>query len=80
MEIINQKTKKYNTMGVIEQVREMRYQEARELGLQEGLEEARREIVKNLLDQTEFSDDKIASLANVPLSFIEKVKQASNNN
>jgi len=63
-------TGKTNTMGIIEQVAEMRVEEARE--------EEREEFAKSLLTETEFSAEKIASLAKVPLSVVEKIKERLN--
>jgi predicted transposase YdaD len=91
MEKIDLKTGKRNTMGIIEQVQEIRYREAKEQGvlegraegrtegvlegIAEGLQKAKRELVENALKQTEFSDDKIASLANVTVEFVNKIKK-----
>jgi flagellar biosynthesis/type III secretory pathway protein FliH len=69
-------------MGIIEQIQEIRYKEAEEKGMEkgilEGLQKAKHEMVKNVLQQTEFSDDKIASLANVSVAFVEKARQDLN--
>jgi hypothetical protein len=70
---IDKITDKKNTMDIFEQVAEWRREEGREEGLMEGLEKA----VKGLLAKTEFSVDKIASLLDIPVSFVEKVKQGS---
>jgi predicted transposase YdaD len=82
MEKIDLITGKRNTMGIIEQIQEIRYKEAEEKGMEkgilEGLQKAKHEMVKNLLQQTEFSDDKIASLANVSVAFVEKARHDLN--
>jgi hypothetical protein len=77
---------KYDVMGIEEYVR----QEAFEIGIEEGIEkgieqgiekgrqEAQRVIVENLLAGTEFSDDKIASLANVSVEDVEQVRKGMN--
>jgi predicted XRE-type DNA-binding protein len=70
-ERIDQKTGKENTMGIIEQLAEIKAEEARA----EALENASRLFVENLLKQSDFSQAKIASLANVSLSFVKKVKK-----
>jgi len=54
-------------MGLIEQIREIKIQEVRE-------EEAKR-FIENLLSNTDFSLEKIASLAGVSVPFVEKVKE-----
>ena len=70
MQHIDQLTGKINTMGVLEQLAEMRAQE----GLQQGQENAKRLFVENLLKEGSFSQQKIASLANVSLNFVRKIK------
>jgi hypothetical protein len=61
-------------MGIDEYVR----QEGIEIGLEKGRQETQRVIVANLLAGTEFSDDKIASLANVSEAFVEEVRKGMN--
>jgi len=68
---IDQLTGKKNTMDIIEQVAQIRAEEALEKGREEGNEKA----VKLLLANTEFSADKIAELVGVPVSFVKKVKE-----
>jgi len=62
-------------MGIIEQLAEMRAKEAREKATLETSEKMEQLFVENLLANTEFSIDKIASLAGVATSFVEKVKE-----
>ncbi len=57
-------------MDIFERVAEIRRQE----GLKEGAEKASRLFVENLLKSFEFDEKKIASLANVTLAFVKKVK------
>jgi hypothetical protein len=64
---IDKITDKKNTMDIFEQVAEWRFQD----GLEQGDEKA----VKVLLANTEFSVEKIASLVDVPISFVEKIKK-----
>ena len=64
---IDQKTGKKNTMGIIEQLAEIKAEEARE--------NTSRLFVENLLKESDFPQAKIASLANVSLSFVKKVKK-----
>ena len=40
----------------------------------EAIEEAQESFVKNLLNGSDFSDEKIASLANVTVEFVNEVK------
>jgi hypothetical protein len=78
MEQIDQITGKRNTMGIIEQLAQIKSEEALERGLQTGLAQGQqissRLFVENLLKKTEFSLEKIASLANVPVGFVHSVK------
>ena len=66
-------TGKINTMGIIEQVKEMRLEEAREAG---RIEE-KKEVVKRLIQATQFTPKKIATIAGVSLAFVAKVKKAA---
>lgn len=58
---------KKQTMGIIEQLAEIRHQE--------GREEAKAEVVRSLLAKTEFSSQKIAEIAGVAVSFVRKIKK-----
>ena len=64
---IDKITDKKNTMDIFEQVAEWRFQD----GLEQGDEKA----VKVLLANTEFSVEKIASLVDVSIPFVEKIKK-----
>ena len=75
-ELVDQKTVKKNTMGIIEQLAEIKAEEAFEKGREEGRKEEREINVKHLLASTEFSASKIAELLNVPISFVKKVKES----
>jgi predicted transposase/invertase (TIGR01784 family) len=70
---------KKNTMGIIEQVAEIRAEKALKKGRKEGREEGRTEektqVVRRLLADKEFSIAKIASIAGVSVDFVEKVKK-----
>ena len=88
MEQLDQLTGKKNSMGIIERLAERRAERALEQGLEQGLErgreegreegarEAQQKSIKSLLDNTEFSAEKIASLIGVPVSFVERVKES----
>ena len=65
---VDKRTGKTNTMGILEQLVEIKSKEARE----EALEEA----VKAFLSNTEFSVEKIASLVKVSVPFVEQVKES----
>ena len=59
--------RKSSDMNIFEQIAEIKAAEARE--------EASRLFVQNLLKDSDFTQAKIASLANVSLSFVRKVKK-----
>lgn len=67
---VDLKTGKKNTMGIIEQLAEMKAEEA----LEKGREEGNKKAVRLLLNNTEFSISKIAELVGVSVSFVKKVK------
>jgi hypothetical protein len=67
-----QSKNKNNPMGIDEFVR----QEGVEIGLKQGRKEERRTFVANLLSETKFSAAKIASLANVTVGFVERVRKS----
>jgi hypothetical protein len=52
-----------NTMGVLEQLAEIKHQE----GIEKGRKEQKEEMVRSLLANTEFSPEKIAELVGVPV-------------
>ncbi|HTI91462.1 MAG TPA: hypothetical protein VL727_12790 [Puia sp.] len=59
-------------MGILEQLVEIKSQEARE----EAFEEINKKIVTAFLTNTEFSAEKIASFIDVSVSFVEQVKKS----
>ena len=65
---------KKDTMGIFEQLAEIRHQEGRE----EGVEETKVEIVRSLLTKTEFSLGKIADIAGVSVYFVKKIRKELN--
>jgi len=68
---IDKITNKKNTMGLIEQIAEMRVQEAEE----RTNEANHKKFVTYLLMNTSHSLEEIASIVNVSVSFVEKVKE-----
>jgi hypothetical protein len=66
---------KKNTMGIIEQLAEIKHQEGVEEGVEKGIEQGKEESVRLFLAHTEFSPEKIAELVGVPVSLVEKVKK-----
>jgi predicted transposase/invertase (TIGR01784 family) len=57
---------------------EIGIEKGREEGIEKGRQEERRAFVENLLSQTEFSDEKIAGLANVSVDFVNKIRMNMN--
>ena len=53
-------------------------EEGREEGILEGQEKAAEAFVKNLLKGSDFAVEKIASLANVTVEFVNKIKNNLN--
>ncbi len=90
MEQTDEIFEKKNTMGIIEQLAQIKHREGieegreiglekgREIGLEEGREKGRKEqkeeLVRSLLANTEFSPEKIAELVDVPVSLVKKIK------
>jgi len=67
---------KYKVMNMIEYLRMEFREEARE----EGRTEKEISVVKKLLAYTDFSDDKIAELADVSVAFVKEVREGKRNN
>jgi len=63
-------TGKENAMGIIETIKK--------IAKEESAEQKTYEFVRNLLLNTDFDTAKIASLAGVPVTFVEKVKKGVN--
>ena len=59
-----------------EEGREEGRNEGREEGRNEGREEERRLFVQNLLSNTDFDNEKIALLANLPLAYVMKMRSS----
>lgn len=82
-ERVDQLTGKKNTMDIFEQVAQMKIEEARQEGLQMGLKEglhegekeAKEAFVRDLLAETEFSDEKIASLSRVSGAVVATIRE-----
>lgn len=75
MEEIDVITGKKDTMGIVEQLAEIRREEGRAEGMEIARKEEQEKSVKIFLINTEFSVEKIADLVGVPVSFVEKVEK-----
>ncbi|WP_439556314.1 hypothetical protein [Dyadobacter sp.] len=69
--------KPHNAMGIDELYLQIRQQEAREDGRDEGRNERNIEFVKNLLRETSFNNEKIARLAGVSAELVQQIKSES---
>jgi hypothetical protein len=67
IQVVENITEKSRTMDIFEQIAEM--------DRLEGAEKATRSIVRNLLKQSNWPVEKIASVANVSIDFVKKVKR-----
>jgi hypothetical protein len=57
-------------------IEEFLLQRAEKQGIKKGLEEAKTIFVKSLLESTDFDDAKIASIADVTVSFVKEIRSA----
>jgi hypothetical protein len=74
MEQVDQITEKINTMGIHEQLAEIKAEEALAKGERKGKNAALRICVENLLKSTDFSTSKIATLTSTSVEFVKKIK------
>ncbi len=58
-------------MDIFEQVAEMKIEEAK----LEGQKEAKDAVIRNLLETSEFSDEKIASVAEVSVNVVAAIRK-----
>ncbi len=76
---IDQETQKKNTMDIFGQWAEIKkeegIEEGLEKGIEKGIEKTTRQFVENLLKDSTFPVEKIASLANTTAKFVRKVKK-----
>ena len=69
-------TGKKNIMDIFELVAQMKLDEARQEGVQEGEQVANEKFVHQLLAKTEFSDEKIAELAGINVNQVAAIRNA----
>jgi len=75
-EKIDHLTGKINTMGIIEQVRQMKIEEAEERARKKAMAQKATEVVRNLITVTNFSISKIANIAGVSEAFVKRIQRA----
>jgi flagellar biosynthesis/type III secretory pathway protein FliH len=82
-EQVDKITGKKNTMDIFEQVAEMRHEEGLHEGLKKGLrkgaQQTKRRVVEKLIKNSKLSLNEIASVADVSLIFVKKVKKELDN-
>lgn len=69
---------KTNTMGIIEQLAEIKHQEGIKEGIKEGIQEGLEKAVRGLVVNTDLSTPKIAEAVGVPVSLVRKIKKEMN--
>jgi len=62
------------TMGIEEFLLQRAEKKGRQVGRKEAIKETKAIFVKSLLESTDFDDAKIASIADVTVAFVEKIK------
>lgn len=84
---IDKITGKPNTMDIFEQVAEIRHQEGLEEGLAKGIEkglakglekgrvQGREELVRTMLEKTEFSEEYISSTFSIPIKLVRRLSK-----
>jgi predicted transposase YdaD len=74
MEQTDQLLGKSKTMGIFEQLAEIKHQEGVQEGKQEGIQEGLEKAVRILLANTDLSPSKIAEEVGVRVDLVEKIK------
>jgi len=69
---------KTNTMGIIEQLAEIKHQEGIEKGHRKGVKEGLEKAVRGLLAKTKMPASEIAESVGVPIALVKKVKKEMN--
>jgi hypothetical protein len=79
------------TMGIIETIkkiereegieigREKGIEEGLEKGIEKGIEKGKREVIENLITKLGLSDKQVADIAEMPVSFVKKVRASLKN-
>jgi predicted transposase YdaD len=65
-------------MGIIETIKKIERDEGieigREKGIEEGIEKGKQEVIENLIIKLGLSDKQVADIAEMPVSFVKKVR------
>jgi predicted transposase YdaD len=65
-------------MGIIETIKKIEREEGieigREKGIEEGIEKGKQEVIENLIIKLGLSDKQVADIAEMPVSFVKKVR------
>ena len=73
-ESIYQLTGKKITMGIIETIKKIEREEVFEKGIEKGIEKGKQDVIENLIVKLGLSDRQAADIAEMPVSFVKKVR------
>jgi hypothetical protein len=88
---IEQLTGRAITMGIIETIKKIEREEGFEKGMEkgmeigiekgmeEGIEKGKREVIENLITKLGLSDKQVVDIAEMPVSFVEKIRDSLKN-
>ena len=66
------------TMGIIETIkkieREEGFEKGMERGMEKGIEKGKQEVIENLIIKLGLSDRQVADIAEMPVSFVKKIR------
>jgi flagellar biosynthesis/type III secretory pathway protein FliH len=54
-------------------------EKGREKGMEKGIEKGRREVIENLITKLRLSDKQVADIAEMPVSFVKKIRDSLKN-
>jgi predicted transposase/invertase (TIGR01784 family) len=84
---IEQLTGRAITMGIIETIKKIEREEGFEKGMEKGIEKGmekgiekgKREVIENLITKLGLSDKQVADIAEMPVSFVKKIRDSLKN-
>jgi hypothetical protein len=71
---IEQLTGRAITMGIIETIKKIEREEGFEKGMVKGIEKGKQDVIENLIIKLGLSDKQVADIAEMPVSFVKKVR------
>lgn len=63
-------------MGVIEIVKKQEREKGKREGILEGIQEAKKDIVQNLIGRLSLSDEEISRIADVTIDYVRQIRAA----